>query len=793
MSRQVAEILRKSGLLAEPEIAAASARAEELARPLWEVVLSEHNITEEQLAQAFATHLRIYLVKLAATPADPDAIKLVSETLARKHLCVPLRVESDARHGDAGGSGRRAGLVLAMANPTDLAALQDVEFATGCQVKPVVATHGDIRDALARYYAPETYLDDLLRNATENTDELVLTGDEEEELDEVQEDSRKQGPAVKMVNLILLRGLRELVSDIHIEAGHDDATVRMRKEGLLRDCMKMPNWLQPAVVSRLKVLAKLDISERRRPQDGRIKVKYEQREMDLRVSTLPTHFGEKVVLRILGSGQQVPSPSSLGLKPEDLEVLKQAADQPQGLILVTGPTGSGKTTTLYSLLNEKLNPTINIITVEDPIEFQLAGINQVQVNHKAGLTFASTLRSILRQDPDVILIGEIRDLETAEIAFHAAMTGHLVLSTLHTNSTVATITRLLDLGVDPVLIASSLNLVVAQRLVRKICENCREEYQPTARQLERFHLEDSVWKFQHGRGCDTCGGTGYSGRQGIYELLRITPTLKELITHKAPEPELRRAAHNVGTSLLLDGALELVRTGTTTLDELLRVVQTEEDEARRCPKCSALVTAEFSTCPSCLHVLKCVCHSCKQELKPDWKICPFCNTPVQKPADPRIVQHASLSDSPLDAGVAAQLTASHTAGNGQTARKNPRIVVVDDDPAMRQMVVRSLQRLPMAPEVFEAPDGESGLAIVMQTEPDLVVLDVKMPGMSGFDVCQAMRSQVQTAFTPVLMLTAETDEASRTKGFLGGSDDYMNKPISIPELNARVGRLLRRN
>ncbi len=491
----------------------------------------------------------------------------------------------------------------------------------------------------------------------------------------------------------------------------------------------------------------------------------------------------------------MPSTASLGIKDSDLEILKKAADQPQGMILVTGPTGSGKTTSLYSILAEKKKPEINIITVEDPIEIQLAGINQVQVDTKAGLTFAASLRSILRQDPDVILVGEIRDLETAEIAFHAAMTGHLVLSTLHTNSTTATVARLLELGVEPFMISTSINLIVAQRLVRKVCERCREPYSPEAKQLERLHLAEARFTFYHGKGCDACGKTGYSGRIGVYEFLRMTPRMKELVSRKAPEGELRTAMLLDGSTLLLDEALQKMRDGLTTVDEILRVIQLQEEEVTRCPNCGTLINRDFAHCPYCFFSLKAVCESCRQELKPGWQICPYCGTAVVTAAAPAQEKPAPLPVSDVKVpSVSAEVSPASTAPPALESipERIPRILVVDDDEVMRSLIAKALELLPSKPEVVEAKDGLEALAKVDGLKPDLVILDVMMPGLSGFEVCERLRQDIITTFIPIMMLTANTDEQSRTKGFMMGTDDYMTKPISIPELHARVRRLLRR-
>lgn len=786
MTRQLGQLLLEAGVLNEEELNQAQAQALQSRRTLWDVIVSQKTVPEEALAECFANYLHLPYIRLAATVIEPEAVRWVSEELARHHLCIPLNIEGVAE-AEAEGRKRRPSLLLAMANPTDFAAIQDVEFAAGCTVKPVVSTRTEILDAVEKYYAPENWLADFLTNVSE-TDELqvVSTEAEDEEVD-LGVTARSQAelpPVVKMVNLIIQDGIRQGASDIHVEPTVNDLQVRTRVDGLLRDFMQVPKWLQGPVVSRLKILSRLDIAERRLPQDGHIKVQLEGQPIDLRVSTLPTHFGEKVVLRILGSGQAVRGTSSLGLEERDLELLKSSMAQPQGMILVTGPTSSGKTTTLYSLINEKKSPAINIITVEDPIEFQLAGINQVQVNTKAGLTFAACLRSILRQDPDVILVGEIRDLETADIAFHAAMTGHLVISTLHTNSTAATVARLLDLGVDPFLISSSVNLIVAQRLVRVICSRCKEEYQPSAKLLEKLRIEErDNMVFYRGRGCEACGHTGYSGRVGVFEVMRMTPTVKELVSRKAPEADLRKAAVAAGTTLLLQVAMEKIKHGITTIEEVLRVIQLQEDEIIRCPNCGSLINLDFAICPYCLFALKVVCEACRQELKPEWRICPYCSHRVTKMT---VVGERERRVPHLLPGATGEAAVAPAPG------KQARILVVDDDEAVRKLVVKSLEQLPMPVEVFTASNGFEGLAAVDSIRPDLVVLDVMMPGMSGFEVCQKLRSNLQTVFIPIMMLTGNVDEESRSKGFLVGTDDYMGKPFAVPELHARVLRLLRR-
>jgi type IV pilus assembly protein PilB len=790
--------LQKSGLLTAEEATSLLARAERTQRTFWDIILNEKKIPEEKISKALARTLHLPQLKLAAATIEAEALHLVSEETARKFVCLPISKESVEHSVDSKGAKRRPVLVLAMADPTDFLALQDVEFSSGCVVKPVVASRTEVLDAIKTYYEPEKWLEEFLQNIEQEVDFQILGPQLDEELTtQATEKGIKPGPAVRLVNLILQAAIKQGASDVHIEPTLNNLQVRTRVDGMLRELMQVPKWLRESLVSRLKILAVMDITERRVPQDGRMRGSYEGHEIDLRVSTLPTHYGEKVVLRILGSSRETLPTSALGLNRANLQFLKRAVDQPQGIILVTGPTGSGKTTTLYSLLNEKKNPSINIITVEDPIEIQLEGINQVQVNLKAGLTFASCLRSILRQDPDVILVGEIRDPETAEITFHAAMTGHLVFSTVHTNSTVATIGRLRDLGVEASLIQSSVNLILAQRLVRRICERCKEEVLPEKTLLEKLHLEAADFPFFHGAGCPRCGMTGYAGRVGVYEVLRMTPDVKARIGQRASEAELIKAAVAGGTIFLYDDALDKVRQGLTTVEEVLRVIQLQEEEVLRCPHCSSLINLDFAACPYCLFPLKAVCDSCRQELKLEWKICPYCGAQAGKTA-------ATLTESPYQKAEVEggeipvpppppkpATTALLPAPRGESG-KRPRILVVDDDVVVRTIVVQALEPLPFHPEMIQAANGPEGLEAAENLKPDLLILDLNMPGMNGFEVCGKLRANIQTAFIPILMLSANTDEQSRSQGFLVGTDDYMGKPVSIPELHTRVTRLLRR-
>jgi len=539
----------------ELEVSLIQATARNL--PLLDFLVRERNVPESTLAETFSHALNLPRVDLAATTVEAPALKAVTARLALKHTCLPIRL-----------SGKT--LVLAMANPLDRTAIQDVEFASSRKVQPVVASRTEILSSIDKHYPTES---PRANKAAPERD--ILSVFSAEGLDSAT--SRETAPAVELCNQLLADATTLGASDIHIEAGPREMRVRLRVDGVLRDHLLLPDWLRVPLLSRIKILAKLDIAEQRLPQDGRFQHLTPDGTIHLRVSTLPTHFGEKAVLRLLRSAQ-TPTLDALGFSPEEMALLEEALHQPQGLVLVTGPTGAGKSTTLYSMLTRRQSSEINVVTIEDPIEYQLPGANQVQVNTKAGVTFASSLRAILRQDPDVIMVGEIRDAETAEIVFHAAQTGHLVLSTLHTNSALAAIERLLTLDVKPVTINAATNLVIAQRLARRICMNCRAPYVPSPEVLQRLRLDARSWQFQRGMGCDACGQTGYSGRVGLYEIQRLSPKLKDLVTRHATERALRRAASSAGARFLLDDGLAKVRQGLTTVEELLRVIRIEQSE-----------------------------------------------------------------------------------------------------------------------------------------------------------------------------------------------------------------------
>ncbi|HET6370998.1 MAG TPA: ATPase, T2SS/T4P/T4SS family, partial [Nitrospiria bacterium] len=499
---------------------------------------------------------------------DPQALALIPEALARKYLALPVRMEG--RH-----------LLVAMAEPTNLDALGDLGFSCGIRITPRLASPAALRRAIDRYYP----LREKEGSRTGEELQVAAIGDEEEEEGG---DRGILAPVVRLANWILERAVSARASDIHIEPAREEFRIRFRIDGLLREEMRLPKWIQRPLVSRIKIMARLDISERRHPQDGAVRLRVEDREVDLRVSLLPTQFGEKAVLRILDTSRSVVGLSQVGFSGEMLSILTKQLRRPSGMILVTGPTGSGKTTTLYSMIQEIRSVTRNIVTVEDPIEYTIDEVNQTQVNAEIGLTFGACLRAILRQDPNVILIGEIRDLETAEIACRAALTGHLVLSTLHTNDAPSALTRLVDLGVPRYLVASVVVAVLAQRLVRQICPSCRKG-------------EEESLDHRRGDGCERCNREGFLGRVGIFELLSMTPPVQELLMAGAPSDALRTAAISGGMATLREDGFRKAQSGVTTRAEILRVAGGEEegDSMGRCGECG---------CP----------------LRPDWKACPYC-------------------------------------------------------------------------------------------------------------------------------------------------------------------------
>jgi type IV pilus assembly protein PilB len=597
MSAKLGEILVRENLISPQKLREALDHQREHGGRLGFNLVKLGLVSDDMITAVLSRHYGIPSVNLDLFSIEPSVLRLIPQEVAQKHSVLPL-----SRVG--------ATLTLAMVDPTNVFALDDVKFMTGLNVEPVVVAEGSVQLAIAKYYGSsreielasngeEASLDKLARNGNGNgnggitKDDLVsldsIDFDHEQTGDvEVLEDNEEidlstlsrmseDAPVVRLVNVLLVDSLRRGASDIHVEPYEKELRIRFRIDGVLYDVMHPPLKLRDALISRMKIMSKLDISEKRLPQDGRIKIKVKvdsrSRELDFRVSTLPTLFGEKVVLRLLDKENLMLDMTRLGFEPESLTKFQRNISKPYGMVLVTGPTGSGKTNTLYSALQSLNTVDTNIMTAEDPVEFNLMGINQVQMKEQIGLNFAAALRAFLRQDPNIVLVGEIRDFETAEIAIKAALTGHLVLSTLHTNDAPSTISRLMNMGIEPFLVATSVNLIQAQRLIRRVCKDCKQEHPtpPEAMIEVGFSSEEAKSiKTYKGKGCSTCNNTGYKGRIGLYEVMEITDELRELILIGASALELRKKAIDDGMISLRESGLFKIREGVTTLEEVVR-------------------------------------------------------------------------------------------------------------------------------------------------------------------------------------------------------------------------------
>jgi len=549
-------VLLEEGLITEETLAKAIELTEERSHPLGRVLVDEGFIQESDLVRALAGHIGIEFVDLSEITIDPAAASLVPDGLARRYAALPIGFDGEK-------------LIIAMADPGNVLAVDDIRAVSGREVITKVATRTDVENALGRLAGLDDSVTDLA--------ELAADGVETEDLGAV-EAAADEAPVIKLVNTLITRAAADRASDIHIEPTDRDLRIRYRIDGVLHELMRTPRSIARAVVSRLKIMSDIDIAERRRPQDGRISLKVSGRSVDLRVSTLPTIYGEKVVMRILDNSTATLDLTDLGFLPDTLERYATSYTKPYGAILVTGPTGSGKSTTLYATLNQLNSPDVNIVTIEDPVEYRLAGVNQVQVNKKAGLTFATALRSFLRQDPDIMLVGEVRDLETARIAIESALTGHMVLSTLHTNDAPSSIVRLTEMGVEPFLVGSALDGILAQRLARLLCTHCKVEYQPETEALNQIGWyeadvggEELPILFK-AKGCGSCSGTGYKGRIALHELMLVTEEIERMTVERASSDDIAKVARTQGMRPLRFDGLIKVSQGLTSLEEILRVV-----------------------------------------------------------------------------------------------------------------------------------------------------------------------------------------------------------------------------
>ncbi|BCS98400.1 hypothetical protein DSLASN_40320 [Desulfoluna limicola] len=618
---QVGSILLKRNLIVKNDLDKAREAQEKTKRPLAQVLIEMDLVDEATILDAIQQDMGINRVYPAEFRTLEALMALIPREICKNNLLIPLkRTET--------------GLMVAMNDPSDYLKIEDLQFITGLRVEPVIATRKEILDKVEELYGEEEPgLDELtVLDMEDPTESIEIILDEEDEESDIKEllIAKDQPPAIRIVNAIISDALRHGASDVHIEPKTKYMMVRYRMDGLLHDKIHVPVSMHPAIVSRIKVMAELDISERRRPQDGRITVKTPSKMVDIRLSCLPTINGEKVVFRILDRNASIKSVADLGFTDEERETVTRLINRPQGCILTTGPTGSGKTSTLYSLMQENASVTKNYTTIEDPVEYFMSMAEQVMVKEKIGLNFPLILRAILRQDPNVIMLGEIRDFETAEVAFHAALTGHTVLSTLHTNGSIPTITRLRDMGIQPYVIGEALNGIVAQRLIRCICPKCKVEETLSGETLDALGINPNRKDFPafRGQGCARCNNTGYKGRTGLFEIFTVTQEIKQLINTEASESELTRAARWAGMKTLIEDGWAKINLGMTSAEEVLRVLGPQNTLEVKCPHCSANLKERHRYCPFCAGRIVLQCLHCSFLLEPEWKSCPDCATPV---------------------------------------------------------------------------------------------------------------------------------------------------------------------
>jgi type II secretory ATPase GspE/PulE/Tfp pilus assembly ATPase PilB-like protein/CheY-like chemotaxis protein len=721
---------------------------------LWERVLDARLLTDAQVLDAIASRCKLPVADLTlASDAGRDALP---EPLARRYGVVPLTV-TDAL------------FEVATSNPFDIGAEQSLEFATGREVRMLLASPPRIREKLDQLYGSarrEGSVKDIL-TGIEAFDVTELPAEVDEIDAEAIQAEASSRPIVKLVGVLLADGITSRASDIHIESGEQAVTVRYRIDGVLRHAMTIPRKAGTPLISRIKIISGLDIADRLRPQDGRARVEVNGNPVDLRISTLPATHGEKVVIRILNTQSTMLSLESLGLYDDEQALIKRLLTSKEGIILCTGPTGSGKTTTLYSCIRTIEAEGINIVTVEDPVEYRLGkNIVQVQTNEKTGLTFAAALRSILRQDPDIVLVGEIRDLETAQVAIQASLTGHLVLSTLHTNDAPNTVTRLVDMGLEAFKIGAALRGIIAQRLMRKLCPSCRLK-QPISDVPERLRTfipnGTTLWKSV---GCGQCSQTGYRGRFSIVEILAMTPEIERLIGNKANADEIGRAARAAGMRTLFECGLKHAVDGHTSVDEVLRV--TDVPKAAGPPVGKAKSKGKGRTTGATSVVAPGVDENISDEFA------------VAGAADPdEMLAGLELVDEPSTLDAATVGSASAT------------ILLVEDEDSLRRVLKDLLEMEGYT--ICEARDGAEAMEQVDRHDPDLMLLDLNLPNVDGLTVLRKLRAEASTEQLPIVVLTARGDEDNEVKVLQAGATDFITKPFRPRPLIARLAATLARS
>ena len=750
--RRIGEVLVEQHVIDQVQLEACLAEQSRTTDPkkrprLGKLVVNKGLATEKQVAQALASALGLQIVELGRMTPDPLVARILPKAVSDRHGVMVIAKEGNS-------------LRVAMSDPTNIVALDDVRaYTKASDLSIVVTIESELRQALGKVWSSGE-ADHLATELASDGGPRLSAADLAEEISAA---DASDGPIVKMVDVLFADAVHQRASDIHIEPQQGELRIRFRVDGLLRDVMNLPKSSASSLVSRVKIISGLDIAERRRPQDGRARLTIDGTQMDARISTLPTLHGEKVVIRLLAKASDLKNLKDIGMEQWQLEELLTTLNQPQGLVLITGPTGSGKTSTLYGGLNQIRTPERNIITLEDPVEIGLNGINQVQINVKAGLTFAAGLRSVLRQDPDVVLVGEIRDLETAGLALEASMTGHLVLSTLHTNDAVSAVTRLVDMGVEPFLIGSSLALVIAQRLARRPCEECSVPYTPSPRTLQLLGLVEKDLegsKARRGKGCPNCDGTGYKGRVGVYEVLPITAKLRQVMLATPEERPIAAAAREAGMVNLRSAGITKALAGDTTFEEVVRIAQTDSHEGgKRCTNCTYRLEDDMLCCPRCsTNVDRGHCRACDKPLQSDWHTCPYCRTDVEH-------HHVAARDDSV------------------TEASLPRVLVVDPDPGVRDFLEQALQD---TCQVDGAGSADEALRLLSLNDFDGIVLDLALPDLPGLEMLRIVREDPRTGTVPILLFTGIGDERMELEARTTGADDWLTKPCDPDELITRL-------
>lgn len=686
-------------------------------------LLSVEGVDGEKVLQALAKIYKVPYLNLNHVEVDQRLVDKCPEELCIEFHFIPIAM--------SGGE-----MVIATADPMDYAAMDTLQFKLGQRVRSVFANPELIQKKIRELYSDgDAAFDDAMSSLGDSGDFEAGVEDENEN-ESADIDSLKKGaegsPIIKLVNGIIIKAMQLGSSDIHIEGGERNSIVRLRIDGRLRAVMQFPSKAHPMLVSRIKIMSKLDISNTRTPQDGRTKVKFGGKGFDMRVSTLPAMYGEKIVMRILDKSGLSLSLDVLAFEKLADERIRECIARPTGAVLVTGPTGSGKTTTLYSFLHHINDEETNIVTVEDPVEFQIKGLNQVQVNARAGMTFAAALRSILRQDPDVVMVGEIRDEETAHIALHAAQTGHLVMSTLHTNDAPSTVSRLVEMGTDAVALSSCLNMIVAQRLARRLCGKCKKKVKPSAEMIAQFEIPDDIEVYEP-VGCDACMNIGYKGRCGVHETLYVNDRVRQSIANEVSDQELMQVCREEGMYALFEDGMNKVLAGITSIKEVQRLATAPEDFTFR----------------------------------------------------DRIAEDGTL----MSLGQAAAARDEGQVKKTEDKTHNT-IMMIDDSKSIRSLVRFILQA--EGHDVIEADDGRKGLSLLQQAKDklSLIIVDYEMPNVDGPTFIKEMRRQSKYDDIPIIMLTSRKDEEDEVLGLDSGADDYIVKPVEPMKLQARVRKML---